>query len=323
MVTGTSGVPSGTGRAAVRRLGEIANLSERVIESFDKTGDERLRQVLRSLVAHLHAFVTEVGLTRREWSQAVDFLTAVGQKCDAERQECVLLSDVLGVSMLVELLNDTDTSEGGGGSLVPTLPTVLGPFHMTASPVRSNGSTMSELGDGTPLLLQVAVRGEDGAGVAAATVDVWQCNAEGFYDVQQPGVQSAGNGRGLFTADAEGRVECVTVIPSHYPIPTDGPVGRLLQAAGRHPWRPAHIHFKVDAEGYVGLTTHVFMPGSPYLDSDAVFAVRPSLICDLVEERDPALAQRYGVAVPFARTQVELVLRPVRPAETAATPDVP
>lgn len=302
-----------------RQQGEVEDLTERVIESFDGTEDERLRQLLRSLVVHLHDFVKDVRLTRREWSQAVDFLTAVGQKCDAERQEFVLLSDVLGASMLVELVNDVvgaegetagDTAvDGGGGGLAPTLPTVLGPFHMTSSPVRRSGSTISELGAGTPLLVQVSVRGEDGSRLAGATLDVWQCDAEGFYDVQQPGVQAAGNGRGIFTADEDGVVECVTVIPSHYSIPTDGPVGSLLRATGRHPWRPAHIHFIAAADGYAGVTTHVFMPNSPHLDSDAVFAVRPSLICDLIEERDEPLARRFDLPVPFMRTEVDLVLR--------------
>lgn len=304
-------VATDDGTAARRRSDEITSLTQRVVASFDTTDDERLRTLLRSLVVHLHDFVTEVGLTRREWSQAVEFLTAIGQKCDAKRQECVLLSDVLGVSMLVELLAGVGVPEPDAGGLAPTLPTVLGPFHMTESPVRANRSAMSDLRAGTPLLLEVTVSGDDGSRLAGATVDVWQCNDEGFYDVQRPGVQAPGNGRGIFTTDDEGRFECVTVVPSHYPIPTDGPVGRLLQAAGRHPWRPAHIHFLVDATGYCELTTHIFMPGSPYLDSDAVFAVRPSLVCELTEERDHALAEGYGLPTPFARTQVTLVLRPV------------
>ncbi|MGH9028023.1 MAG: dioxygenase [Acidimicrobiales bacterium] len=300
-----------------RRPEDIESLCERVLDSFNETEDERLRQLLRSLVVHLHAFIKDVGLTRDEWLHAVNFLTAVGQRCDAERQECVLLSDVLGASMLVELLNDAEASDLDGGVLSPTLPTVLGPFHTTLSPPRGNGSTISEPGSGRPLLLQAEVRADDGSPLAGATVDIWQCNAEGFYDVQHPGIQAPGNGRGIFRTDVDGRVECVTVVPSHYAIPSDGPVGRLLEATGRHPWRPAHIHFTVDADGYVGLTTHLFMPDSPYLDSDAVFAVSPSLICELVEERDAALAGRFGLPVPFTRTEAELVLRPT-PVEKRA-----
>lgn len=305
----------GEGDPVEQQLDEITSLTERVVTSFGQTGNERLRQLLQILVERLHAYIREVHLTRHEWSQVVDFLTAVGHTCNADRQEFVLLSDVLGVSMLVELLNDVDVSTETTDVFSPTLPTVLGPFHMTSSPVRSSGSAISELGAGTPLLLQVAVRGADGSELAGAAVDVWQCNSEGFYDVQQPDVQPAGNGRGMFTADDHGRVECMTVVPSFYPIPTDGPVGKLLGATGREPWRPAHIHFRVDADGYVGLTTHVFLPNSLYLDSDAVFAVRPSLVCDVFEEGDPEMAERYGVPTPFARTEVELVLRRARAAE--------
>jgi protocatechuate 3,4-dioxygenase beta subunit len=139
-------------------------------------------------------------------------------------------------------------------------------------------------------------------------VDVWQCTEDGFYDVQQPDLQPAGNGRGLFTTDGDGAFHFRTVVPSHYPIPTDGPVGELLAATHRHPYRPAHIHFIAEASGHTPLTTHIFVANGPYLDSDAVFAVKQSLIADFSEVSDPALAEKFGVAVPFRIAEIDLVL---------------
>jgi len=183
---------------------------------------------------------------------------------------------------------------------------VLGPFHVVASPERELGDSIDRLGGPHPAQVRGRVVDTEGRPVPGATIDVWQCSDDGFYDVQQPDRQPPGNGRGLFHADADGRFWFRTVVPSHYPIPTDGPVGDLLAATGRHPYRPAHIHLIVSAPGYATLTTHVFVAGSPYLDSDAVFAVRDGLAVDFV----PAPDESPDAATPVRIADVELVLVP-------------
>ena len=277
--------------------------ADAVAESFAGTPDERLAAVLNSLVRHLHGFVRDVEPTIAEWEQAIAFLTATGQKCSDVRQEFILLSDVLGVSMLVETINE----RGGDGA---TQSTVLGPFHVVESPARDLGDTIDLVGEGEPCVVTGRVVSVDGTPLPGAVLDVWQADDKGFYDVQVPEAQPPGNGRGLFTADAGGRFWFRTIVPSYYPIPTDGPVGALLLATRRHPYRPAHIHFIVTAGGYRPLTTHIFVAGSEYIDSDAVFAVKKSLIADFTEVDDPAEARRYGVTSPFRRADVQIALQP-------------
>ena len=216
--------------------------ADAVVDSFAKTPDPRLRELLSGLVRHLHAFVRETEPTVAEWERAIEFLTATGQKCDDERQEFILLSDILGVSMLVETINNRKT----GGA---TESTVLGPFHMIESPRRELGESIDFVGTGPPCVVAGRVLSADGTPLPGAELDVWQASDQGFYDVQQPGVQPRANGRGLFTADADGAFWFRTVVPSYYPIPTDGPAGTLLNATERHPYRPAHIHFIVTAPG--------------------------------------------------------------------------
>jgi protocatechuate 3,4-dioxygenase beta subunit len=268
--------------------------ADAVVESFAATADPRLRELLSSLVRHLHAFVRDTEPTIAEWERAIDFLTATGQKCDAERQEFILLSDVLGISMLVETINNRKT-EGGTES------TVLGPFHMVASPRRALGDTIDLVGTGPQCVLEGRVLSADGTPLPGAVLDVWQANDQGFYDVQQPDVQPPGNGRGLFTAGQDGAYWFRTIVPTHYPIPTDGPVGTLLEATKRHPYRPAHVHFIVTAPGHRPLTTHIFVAGSPYIESDAVFAVKQSLITEFTPADDPNQP---------ARVQFDIVLQP-------------
>ena len=277
--------------------------ADAVVASFAGTADPRLREILESLVRHLHGFVREVEPTFEEWEQAVGFLTATGQRCDDRRQEFILLSDVLGVTMLVDAIYHRKASEA-------TESTVLGPFHMVASPPRELGDSIDLVGTGQPCVVTGRVVSLDGTPLPGAQVDVWQADDHGFYDVQQPGGQPPGNGRGLFTCDDEGRFWFRTVTPSAYPIPTDGPVGGLLTATGRHPYRPAHIHFIVAADGHQPVTTHVFVAGSQYLDSDAVFAVKQSLIRDFDEVDDPDQAAAYGVQAPFRHARFEVVLQP-------------
>ncbi|MEV0204648.1 intradiol ring-cleavage dioxygenase [Streptomyces sp. NPDC050788] len=276
-------------------------VTDEAVNSLAGTADPRLRELLTGLVRHLHAFARETRLTQEEWERAVAFLTATGQTCTDTRQEFILLSDVLGLSMLVETLNG-DRAPGATES------TVLGPFHMTESPVRALGADIDLVGGGEPCVVSGRVLSRDGAPLPGALLDVWQADGNGFYDVQRPDVQPPGNGRGLFTADAEGRFWFRTCVPSPYPIPTDGPVGGLLRATGRHPYRPAHIHFIATAAGHTPVTTHIFVAGSDYLDSDAVFAVKPSLVQDFAETDDPALAREFGVANPFRHARFDLVL---------------
>jgi hydroxyquinol 1,2-dioxygenase len=275
--------------------------ADAVIESFAGTPDERLRTILNSLVRHLHAAVREVEPSLAEWEQAIDFLTATGQKCTDVRQEFILLSDVLGISMLVETISE----RGAAGA---TQSTVLGPFHMTSSPERELGASIDLVGESQPCVVIGRVVATDDTPLPGATLDVWQANDHGAYDVQEPDQQPDGNGRGLFTTDAEGRFWFRTIVPSYYPIPTDGPVGELLAATRRHPYRPAHIHFIVAADGYRTLTTHIFVGDSEYIDSDAVFAVKKSLITEFVEVDDLEQAARYQVSNPFRLAEVQIAL---------------
>ena len=260
------------------------DLTGEVVARLAATPDPRLREVMTALVRHLHAFASEVRLTEEEWFAGVRFLTATGQISDDVRQEFILLSDTLGLSSLVDLINHADAGS------VATEPTILGPFYVPGSPTREFGESMVEYDDGgEPALLRGTVRDEDGAPVAGAGLDVWQNSATGFYAVQQPEVQGPTNLRGIYRSDDQGRYEIRTVRPVPYPIPHDGPVGRLLADTGRHPWRAAHIHAKVSASGFTPLTTHLFDRESDYLDSDTVFGVKESLIKDFTPAEDGTL----------------------------------
>jgi protocatechuate 3,4-dioxygenase beta subunit len=287
-------------------LGELfteERSAEVVCASLAAAPDARVRQVLESLVRHLHSFVKDVELTEREWQQAIAFLTATGHQCDDTRQEFILLSDVLGVSMLVETINHRASGRA-------TESTVTGPFHVVDSPPRELGADLSLPGSGERCLVTGRVVGPDGQPVPGAAVDVWHADAEGFYDVQRPDPAAAGSLRGLFTADDQGRFWFRTVVPRYYPIPVDGPVGRLLEAMARHPYRPAHIHFMVKAHGYAALTTHLFVDDSPYLDSDAVFGVKQSLVRAFPAVDDPDRARALGLPNPFRSVDFEISLQP-------------
>lgn len=288
---------------------EVDRSAEIVGASFRDSADPRLIELLGSLVRHLHAFVKETKPTVEEWVSAIAFLTATGQTCDEVRQEFILLSDVLGVSMLVESLN-----HAADGRL--TEATVEGPFHLVASPEREFGDDINICAEpGEPCLVTGRVVDQHGTPVRGAAVDVWQANARGFYDVQRPDEMAPGELRGLFRTDADGRFQFRTIVPAHYPIPTDGPVGALLRATGRHGFRPAHVHVEVSAPGLRTLTTHVFVAGSPYLDSDAVFGVKKSLIVDFTRVDDPARASAANLANPFRHADFPIV---VHRAERAA-----
>lgn len=233
--------------------------------------NERLARVMDSLVSHLHAFIRDVGLTQEEWGLAIDFLTRTGQTCDGNRQEFILLSDVLGASMLVDAINNR-RPQGA------TENTVLGPFHVDGAPELPMGSNISKDGGTETCLFEGLVADLSGAPVGGARLDVWCDNEEGFYDVQQPGIQPRHNNRGVFVTGPDGRYWFRGIKPVSYPIPDDGPVGRMLANLGRHPNRPAHMHFIVSAPGRDTVVTHTFVAGDPWLTSDAVFGVKQSLI---------------------------------------------
>lgn len=233
--------------------------------------DPRTARVMASLVDHLHAFVKDVQLTQEEWDRAIDFLTRTGQICSDQRQEFILLSDVLGVSMLVDTINNRRPAGA-------TDNTVFGPFHVLGAPVRPMGSNICLDGLGESCLFEGRVVDLDGGAIGGACVDVWSDNADGFYDVQQPDVQPQWNNRGRFFTGEDGGYRFQGIKPTSYPIPDDGPVGGLLERLGRHPFRPAHMHFLVTAPGFEKLVTHTFADGDEYLESDAVFGVKDSLV---------------------------------------------
>jgi hydroxyquinol 1,2-dioxygenase len=243
-------------------------LTEQVLAAYADTPDPRLRQLLASLIRHLHAFAVENRLTRQEWLAGVEFLTATGQKCDGERQEFILLSDVLGFSSLVDLINAADGA---------TESTVLGPFYVPGAPVRAMGERIGRPEDGSPALVRGQVTNPAGVPLDGATLDVWQSSGNGLYDTQDP-QQPPFNLRGVFVTGPDGAYKFRAIRPVSYPIPTDGPVGGLLRGAGRHNWRAAHIHAIVSAPGHRPVTTHIFDAENPYLDSDTVFGVKDSLV---------------------------------------------
>jgi catechol 1,2-dioxygenase len=247
--------------------------------------DARLVQVMASLVSHLHAFVKDVGLTQAEWEAAIGFLTKTGQICDGNRQEFILLSDVLGVSMLVDAINNRRPAGA-------TENTVLGPFHVDGVPEYPMGASITKEGGRETCLFEGTVTDLDGTPLSGVRIDVWSDNEDGFYDVQQPGVQPAHNNRGVFVTGADGRYWFQGIKPVSYPIPDDGPVGQLLARLGRHPYRPAHMHFIVTAEGYEPVITHTFVAGDAYLTSDAVFGVKQSLIAPFDPVQDGATKWR-------------------------------
>jgi len=273
-------------------------LTDRVLATFRHADDARFRQIMTSLVQHLHAFVRDTELTEAEWFAGIRFLTATGQTCDDKRQEYILLSDTLGVSMLVDAINHRKP----GGA---TETTVLGPFYVPGSPQLPMWADIAAGLPGLAAFVHGRVLDVDGHPIAGAELDVWQNDAEGFYDVQRPGASYA---RGKFATDAEGRYGFRTIRPVSYPIPTDGPVGAMLLGMGRHPYRPAHVHARLSAPGFEPITTHVFVKGDPYLDSDAVFGVKDSLVVEFREHAAGATPDGGSSAGPFCVAEYDFRL---------------
>jgi hydroxyquinol 1,2-dioxygenase len=242
-----------------------------VIDRVRNAPDPRIREISEALVRHLHQFAREVRLTESEWAWGIRFLTEVGQMCSGTRQEYILLSDTLGVSMLVDAINHRLPDNA-------TQTTVLGPFYV-APPAFPNGADIKGNMSGSAMYVSGLVHGADGRPLSAATVDVWHADDEGFYDLQkQSARQLSFAGRARLRTDSRGGFDFWTVRPAAYPIPHDGPVGKMLAAQGRHPFRPEHIHFMISAPEHRKLVTHIFARGDRYLSSDVVFGVKESLV---------------------------------------------
>ncbi len=287
-----------------------ATSAEVVNARMGPDADPRLAAVVAALVRHLHAAVKEIEPTPDEWLAAIRFLTATGQMRNEWRQEYILLSDVLGVSMLVDAINNRRPSGA-------TPNTILGPFYVPDAPRYPSGADICRDGKGEPLVVRGRVVDTLGRPVPGATIEAWQTNDDGFYDVQQKGVQPEGNLRGVFEAGPDGGYWFKSVKPRHYPIPSDGPVGRLLGDLGRPPIRAAHLHFIVTAPGYQPVVTHIFTPDCPYLPEDAVFGVKRELIADFRKMDDPQAARALGVPTPYWAVEWDFTLAPAREAGKA------
>ena len=256
------------------------DIARAVIDRMAEAPDPRFKEVMTALVKHLHAFAQEVQLSPDEWMAGIQFLTGVGKMCDERRQEFILLSDTLGLSMLVvamEQARGAADHRPQPGEWAPTEATVLGPFYWEGAPALPAGANIAEGAPGEPAWYHGRVTDLAGKPIAHATLDVWSGDAEGFYDLQK-GPDAPMQLRARFLTDADGHYSFWSIKPTDYPVPDDGPVGQMLRGMGRHPNRPGHMHTMLHAPGYQPLTTHLFVAGSPYIGSDAVFGVRDSLI---------------------------------------------
>ncbi|WP_316155069.1 intradiol ring-cleavage dioxygenase [Cupriavidus sp. BIC8F] len=290
----------------MRNLDE-ETITQAVLARNTDMKDRRLKEVMTSLIQHLHAFAREIRLTEEEWAAGIRFLTDVGHTCNPSRQEFILLSDTLGLSTLV-------TAQNHRKPLGCTEATVFGPFYVDDAPEYELGADVGNGMTGEPCYVSGQVRSITGEAVPGARLEVWQADAEGFYDVQDP-ERTCARGRGTLHADASGHFDFKSIVAECYPIPHDGPVGRMLDAMGRHPWRPAHLHFMISASGYETLVTHVFRDGDTYLDSDAVFGVRSSLVADWVRHEAGKTPDGGKSDAPFFTLDYDFVLNPVKPTQ--------
>ena len=283
----------------MRNLDE-STITDAVLARHADARSERLKVIMTSLVRHLHAFAREVELTEQEWEAGIGFLTEVGAITDDKRQEFILLSDTLGLSMLVTAM----ASRKPPGC---TEATVFGPFFVADAPEYDNGDDVANGAAGKPCFVSGRVVGIDGHAIAGARIEVWQADEDGFYDVQYRD-RPEHRARGVLRSLADGRYFFRSIVAEPYPIPHDGPVGKMLDALGRHPWRPAHLHFMITAPGYERLVTHVFREGDRYLDSDAVFGVRSSLVADWIEHAPGGAPDGSMIDVPFCTLEFDFVL---------------
>jgi hydroxyquinol 1,2-dioxygenase len=283
------------------------NLTDVVLERWHAVPDPRLRQVMQSLIKHLHAFVRDVEPTGAEWYAAIDFLTRIGQTCDAKRQEFILFSDVMGVSMLVDAINHRLDS-----GATPT--TVEGPFHVPDAPVLPEGGNMAAGCPGIPCFIAGTVNGLDGKPVAGASLDMWSTDGEGLYEAQRD--VTGPYMRGVYHTKADGSFTVRTVVPIGYSIPMDGPIGALFRKTEISEMRPAHIHFCIEAPGYHRVVTHLFDGKCQYIETDVVYGVKEPLIVDFVENPPGVAPNGETIDTKFYTIKYDFVLQPV--AEVAA-----
>jgi hydroxyquinol 1,2-dioxygenase len=279
-------------------------ITQAVLASFSECKDKRLWTIMTSLVQHLHAFARDVKLTEEEWFKAIQFLTDTGHITDDKRQEFILLSDTLGLSMLVTTQNNRKPAKC-------TEATVFGPFFVEGAPDYENGDDISNGAMGAPCFVQGRVVDLSGEPVANAQLEVWQSDEEGYYDVQKPPVadeKPEHRGRGRLRTKADGSFHFRSILAVAYPIPNDGPVGRMLEAVGRHPWRPAHLHFMISSPEHETLITHVFREGDEYLDSDAVFGVRSTLVAEWKRQEAGIAPDGTKMDTPFYTLEYDFVL---------------
>lgn len=284
----------------------LENLTAAVVEAYTENAKSpRHATIFKSLIEHLHAFAKDVELTEQEWFEGIQFLTATGKKCDDKRQEFILLSDTLGLSMVVDAINHP---KGGKG----TESTVLGPFYVEGAPTVESGANIikRDIG-GETVLVTGQVTNADGEPLSGATLDVWQTASNQLYDVQDADAPEW-NLRAKIKAKENGEFSFVSEMPTSYAVPTDGPVGQMLEAGGRHAFRPAHLHFIVAAPGHESVTTHIFVGGDPYLDSDAVFATKADLVADFVSSQDDAMAKQHALKIPFKTVRYDFGLMPTQ-----------
>src|ERR1700693_4067676 len=294
---------TGAGTAPMPQVNET-DLTAAVIKSFENTSDPRAKFLLQELVRSLHEYVRRTDLSFEEWEYAIDFLTRTGQKCTPIRQEFILLSDVLGVSMLVDAVNHRER-EGA------TETTVLGPFYVGEHKSMPHGTDISASLTGERMFVQSRVTDLKGKPLAGVTVDVWHADDDGYYDSQKPDYEKQGpSSRARFVTDADGKFFFRTILPCSYPIPTDGPVGEMILQTRRHPMRPAHVHFLVNAPGHEPLITHVFIEGDKYLDSDVVFGVKDELVAKIEKRSDPAMPDGKPAAAPWHLTTYDFRMKP-------------
>ena len=292
---------------------QTTDITQAVLDRLAADADPRFKQIISAVVKHAHALVREVDLKPEEWMAAIQFLTRVGQTCDAKRQEFILLSDTLGISMLVVQLEQARRSAqalaDASASARPTEATVQGPFYWEGSPVLPLGSDIGAGMPGEPAYYSGRITDTHGRPLAGVCLDVWSGDGEGVYDMQM-GDDAGMRLRARFHTDADGRYRFWSIKPSYYPVPDDGPVGDMLRAMGRHPNRPGHIHMMVYRDGFVPVTTHLFAADSPYLDSDAVFGVRDSLIVHFDAHAPGTAPDGRVMAAPYRSAGYDFVLAP-------------
>jgi hydroxyquinol 1,2-dioxygenase len=276
------------------------NLTDVVLERWKSIPDPRLKQIMQSLIKHLHGFVRDIEPTEKEWATAIDFLTRIGKMCDDKRQEFILFSDVMGVSMLVDSMNHRLAT-----GATPT--TVEGPFHVANAPEVADGGDMAKGAPGIPCFVVGKVRDLDGKPVGGAALDLWQTDGEGFYEAQRDVTEPWM--RGLYRTRPDGSYVIRTVAPIGYTIPMDGPVGELVKKTTISPMRPAHIHFCLESPGYHRVVTHLFQRGCPYIETDVVYGVKEPLIVDFVEKPAGVAPNGEKVDTPFYVINYDFVLQ--------------